>query len=218
MVESTGAKQICCTVSTIVYPALDFGIKPRGTYTREDFEQVPSRIAFDQEFGNTGDKTVQLDRLGTHSRNLFSIIFDTSTRRPSTLSSMASATICFIFSGRSTCFPLVLMLLSTSTSGASTAQPTSTTFSSPILLSERTEPTALRRSVSLLPLFDSLSPCYRWTRTASVQSRNRPLTHSRSTPARVDQTRLPRSRVLSSSGCKGAGTAWNRLHRACTTE
>jgi len=42
--------------------ALDFAIKPCGTYTGEDIEPVLSRIAFDQEFANTGAKTVQLDR------------------------------------------------------------------------------------------------------------------------------------------------------------
>jgi hypothetical protein len=62
MVDTTEAKQVCRAASTLLYPALDFGIKPCGTYTREDFEQVLSRIAFDQEFANTGGKTVQLDR------------------------------------------------------------------------------------------------------------------------------------------------------------
>jgi hypothetical protein len=45
-----------------VYPALEFDSKPCGTYAREDFLEVLSRIAFDQEFANTGGKTVQLDR------------------------------------------------------------------------------------------------------------------------------------------------------------
>ncbi len=62
MVETAEAKQVCRAASTLVYPALDFDRKPCGTYTREDFEQVLSRIAFDQEFANTGGKTVQLDR------------------------------------------------------------------------------------------------------------------------------------------------------------
>jgi hypothetical protein len=62
MVETTEAKQVCRAASTLVYPALDFGIKPCGTYTRADFEQILSRIAFNQEFANTGGKTVQLDR------------------------------------------------------------------------------------------------------------------------------------------------------------
>jgi hypothetical protein len=62
MVDTTEAKQVCHAASTLLYPAVDFGIKPCGTYTREDFEQVLSRIAFDQEFANTGGKTVQLDR------------------------------------------------------------------------------------------------------------------------------------------------------------
>ncbi|WP_458190735.1 hypothetical protein [Haladaptatus sp. NG-WS-4] len=62
MVDTTEAKQVCRAASTLLYPALDFGIKPCGIYTREDFEQVLSRIAFDHEFANTGGKTVQLDR------------------------------------------------------------------------------------------------------------------------------------------------------------
>lgn len=37
MVETTEAKQVCRAASTVVYPALDFGIKPCGSYTREDF-------------------------------------------------------------------------------------------------------------------------------------------------------------------------------------
>ena len=62
MVDTAEAKQVCRATSTLLYPAIDFGIKPCGTYTREDFEQVLSRIAFDQEFANTGGKTVQLGR------------------------------------------------------------------------------------------------------------------------------------------------------------
>jgi hypothetical protein len=62
MVDTTEAKQVCRAASTLVYPVLDFGIKPCGTYTREDLLEVLSRIAFDQEFANTGGKTVQLDR------------------------------------------------------------------------------------------------------------------------------------------------------------
>jgi hypothetical protein len=62
MVDTTEVKQVCRAASTLLYPALDFGIKSCGTYTREDFEQVLSRIAFDQEFANTGGKTLQLDR------------------------------------------------------------------------------------------------------------------------------------------------------------
>src|SRR6056297_4018524 len=62
MVETTEAKQVCRAVSTVVYPALDFGVKACGTYTREDFLEVLSRIAFEQEFANTGGKTVQLAR------------------------------------------------------------------------------------------------------------------------------------------------------------
>ncbi|QOS13510.1 ISH7-type transposase ISHgi17 (plasmid) [Haloferax gibbonsii] len=62
MVSTAEAKQVCRAASTLLYPALDFGIKPCGTYTREDFLEVLSRIAFDHEFANTGGKTVQLAR------------------------------------------------------------------------------------------------------------------------------------------------------------
>jgi len=62
MVETTEAKQVCRAASTIVYPALDFGTKPCGSYTREDFLNVLSRVAFEQEFANTAGKTCQLDR------------------------------------------------------------------------------------------------------------------------------------------------------------
>ncbi|MFP9193922.1 hypothetical protein ACLI4Q_20150 [Natrialbaceae archaeon A-CW1-1] len=57
MVETTEAKQVSRAASTIVYPALDFGIKPCGSYTREDFEKLLSRVAFEQEFANTTGKT-----------------------------------------------------------------------------------------------------------------------------------------------------------------
>jgi len=62
MVNTTEARQVCRVASTLLYPALDFDIKACGSYTREDFEQVLSRIAFDQEFASTGGKTVQLGR------------------------------------------------------------------------------------------------------------------------------------------------------------
>jgi hypothetical protein len=62
MVETAEAKQVCRAASTLLYPELDFNVKPCGEYTREDFEKILSRIAFDQEFANTGGKTLQLDR------------------------------------------------------------------------------------------------------------------------------------------------------------
>ncbi|WP_235019648.1 hypothetical protein [Natrialba sp. INN-245] len=61
MVETTEAKQVCRAASTVVYPALDFGIKSCGSYTREDFEKLLSRVAFEQEFANIAGKTCQLD-------------------------------------------------------------------------------------------------------------------------------------------------------------
>jgi len=62
MVETAKAKQVCRAASTLLFPKLEFDVKPCGKYTREDFKKILSRIAFDQEFANTGGKTLQLDR------------------------------------------------------------------------------------------------------------------------------------------------------------
>ena len=62
MVQTAEAKQACRAASTLLYPNLEFGVKPCGEYTREDFVEILSRIAFDHEFANTGGKTLQLDR------------------------------------------------------------------------------------------------------------------------------------------------------------
>ncbi len=62
MAETIEAKQVCRAASTVVYPRLDFNIKPCGSYTREDFLEVLSRAAFEQEFANTAGKTCQLDQ------------------------------------------------------------------------------------------------------------------------------------------------------------
>ncbi|MFP9193932.1 transposase [Natrialbaceae archaeon A-CW1-1] len=61
MVETTEAKQVSRSASTVVYPALDFGIKPCGSYTREDFEKLPSHVTFEQEFATTAGKNCQLN-------------------------------------------------------------------------------------------------------------------------------------------------------------
>ncbi|GAB6878498.1 hypothetical protein JCM17823_10520 [Halorubrum gandharaense] len=62
MVQTAEAKQACRAASTLLYPQLEFGVKPCGKYTREDFHEILSRIAFDHEFANTGGKTLQLER------------------------------------------------------------------------------------------------------------------------------------------------------------
>ena len=62
MIQTAEAKQVCRAASTVLFPELEFGVKPCGKYTREDFQEILSRIAFDQEFANTGGKTLQLDR------------------------------------------------------------------------------------------------------------------------------------------------------------
>jgi len=64
MVETTEARQVCRTASTLLFPELDFDAKQCGEYTREDFAEILSRIAFDHVFANTGGKTLQLDRDG----------------------------------------------------------------------------------------------------------------------------------------------------------
>lgn len=60
MLKTTEAKQASRAAATMLYPALDFGIKACGSYTRENFLEVLSRIAFEQEFANTGGKLQQL--------------------------------------------------------------------------------------------------------------------------------------------------------------
>jgi len=62
MVETAEAKQVCRAASSLLYPELEFDVKRCGKYTREDFLEILSRIAFDQEFANKGAKTLQLDR------------------------------------------------------------------------------------------------------------------------------------------------------------
>ncbi|WP_233559336.1 MULTISPECIES: hypothetical protein [unclassified Halorubrum] len=61
MVQTVEAKQVCCTASTVLFPELEFGVKPCGKYTREKFREILSRIAFDQEFAKTSGKTLQLN-------------------------------------------------------------------------------------------------------------------------------------------------------------
>ena len=46
--------------SSLLFPELEFGIAANGTYPSEDFQQVLARIAFDNEFANTGAKAYQL--------------------------------------------------------------------------------------------------------------------------------------------------------------
>ena len=46
----------------ILFPELESGIAPNGTYPSEDFQHVLARIAFDDEFANTGAKAYQLAR------------------------------------------------------------------------------------------------------------------------------------------------------------
>jgi len=47
MVQTAEAKQVCRAASTVLFPALEFAVNPCGKYTRENFLQILSRIAFD---------------------------------------------------------------------------------------------------------------------------------------------------------------------------
>lgn len=62
MVETTEANQVSRAASSLLFPELEFGIAANGTYPSEDFQRVLARIAFDNEFANTGAKAYQLAR------------------------------------------------------------------------------------------------------------------------------------------------------------
>ena len=62
MVKPAEAEQVTQAASSLLFPELEFGIAPNGTYPSEDFQQVLARIAFDNEFANTGAKAYQLAR------------------------------------------------------------------------------------------------------------------------------------------------------------
>ncbi|ELY93722.1 transposase [Natrialba taiwanensis] len=62
MVETTEATQVTRAASSLLFPELDFEIAANGTYPSEDFQRVLARIAFDNEFANTGAKAYQLAR------------------------------------------------------------------------------------------------------------------------------------------------------------
>jgi hypothetical protein len=58
MVETTEAKQVSRAASTLLFPGLEFGVKPCGKYTREDFLEILSRIGFEQETSLFGTSTL----------------------------------------------------------------------------------------------------------------------------------------------------------------
>ena len=62
MVITTEARQVCRAVGSLLYPTLDFGTKPNGTYPSEDFSRVLTRSAFHREFTNTSARHLQLAR------------------------------------------------------------------------------------------------------------------------------------------------------------
>jgi len=56
MFQTTEAKQVCHTASTLLFSELEFDAKQCGKYTRKDFKKIHSPIAFDQEFVDTGGR------------------------------------------------------------------------------------------------------------------------------------------------------------------
>ncbi|MFB6253340.1 MAG: transposase [Halobacteriaceae archaeon] len=62
MVTTATAKQASRAASSLVVPELAFGIADNGTYRRQTFQRLLTRIAFDNEFANAGAKAYQLAR------------------------------------------------------------------------------------------------------------------------------------------------------------
>jgi len=62
MVATDEARQVCRAAGSLLYPSLNFGAKPNGTYPSEDFARVLTRSAFEQEFTNTSARHLQLAR------------------------------------------------------------------------------------------------------------------------------------------------------------
>jgi hypothetical protein len=62
MVDTTEAKQVTSAASSLLFPEIDLAVASNATYTREDFDPVLSRIAFDNEFANAGAKAYQCSR------------------------------------------------------------------------------------------------------------------------------------------------------------
>jgi len=62
MITTAEARQVCRVAGSLLYPSLDFGAKPNGTYPSEDFIRVLTRSAFEQEFTNTSGRHLQLAR------------------------------------------------------------------------------------------------------------------------------------------------------------
>ena len=59
MVATDEARQVCRAAGSLLYPSLNFGTKPNGTYPSEDFARVLTRSAFKQEFTNTSARHLQ---------------------------------------------------------------------------------------------------------------------------------------------------------------
>ncbi len=74
MIDATEAKQVTSAASSLLFPEINFGVASNATYSREDWLEVLSRIAFDNEFANAGAKAYQCARgddvsLETTARN-----------------------------------------------------------------------------------------------------------------------------------------------------
>lgn len=62
MVETGEAKQVTSAASSLLFPEIELGVASNASFTREDFDPVLSRIAFDNEFANAGAKAYQCAR------------------------------------------------------------------------------------------------------------------------------------------------------------
>jgi len=60
MVDTAEARQVCRAAGSLLYPSLDFGSKPNGTYPSEDFTRAFTWSAFEREFTKTSARHLQL--------------------------------------------------------------------------------------------------------------------------------------------------------------
>lgn len=99
MVATDKARQVCRAAGSLLYPSLNFGTKPNGTYPSEDFARVLTRSAFEREFTNTSARHLQLargDALDLEDRSPLakSLLYNLGTMEVDAIdaSSMASVT------------------------------------------------------------------------------------------------------------------------------
>lgn len=215
MVETAEAKQVCRSVSSVVYPQLDFDIKSCGTYTREEFLDLLSQIAFDQEFANTGGKTQQLDQgepvdVTSTARNQLAKSFLYHLRNLSADAIDAQFDgvrdrLFHVLRSRRLLPPRVDVAIDLHEwrfYGSVDTDHVLVTY--PDLGTNRAY--CFRRCVSSLLAFDLRSPWYRWMRTASVRSR-KPFAHSSS--KRVGTCRSDTSTSIGASIRFMLSRSWN---------